>query len=64
MEGDKTKKVSDDSERRDNIPGEDLAEMANGEFGGVHILGEEDTKKHFGPPDNKDSDSDEDQLER
>ena len=49
------KNTSQDLEPDDFTSEETIEELANEELIGVHVLGEEDMKKHFGPSD-KDSD--------
>lgn len=56
------KKNSEDLEPDDPKAEETLEELANGELVGVHVLSEEDMKKHFGPSD-KDHDGDRDRQE-
>ena len=51
------KKNSKDLEPHDLKAEETLEELAGEEFIGVHIIGEEDTEKHFGRSDQKDSDN-------
>lgn len=43
------KKVRDETSANDRATDDSVGKPSNEEFAGVHILGEKDSEKHFGP---------------